>query len=806
MKRCTPRENAGAGPGALHTRPPARSGASKGTMRLGSLLLVLPLTLVPAAAQKPAQKPAAEAPPLAPGTAPVAILAPLQAVAKDLGKGGREREMKDLLFALDKLGLPKADHEKLEKACKDELAKTKKVKDAFPEGAKALRAAAKQCVALLNAMPDGDDKKLFARRILYLDGECVEAHAVLDHVKVGKSWVAKEFESFRQRRGEILTKLMESKTLEVPIETGETDDEIIQRTCGTKATFARRGRIELRSNFTKEKTERILRETLRAWTLSVWLRSGKWTVWPDPQAITGRTVWVMLDSREKYLKLGNELAAAGGMEPDAKLAWERPNTFMGNFHTTNGVNVTLAQIESDVQTQLLIWTCSMREGIPTPLTAGHLNWVSLSCFGCTLPNLIFKEEKGAGFGDTHVSGEELRDREELLRMAKAGIAGSRTWMRYLAERGEDPAFARSFVEAIGAISGNDLHKCTSIVEFLQEAELLGPAYKQLSNNATGRTVELYNAALGMTIGDLEGKWKDWLLGSLPGIAERIDKENLNAWPKEALEILAYMNEIREKAFKDKIQGVWKLKFDPELSEQCALHAHYLTLHPEQKKWPDAHEEYADKEGYTTEGHWAGTHSVIVWREGGGGMTFEEGIDTWMGSFYHRLPLTDPGVMRLGWGAEGEFQVMDMQSLAAPYDKPFVVVYPYENQTGVPTAFIGNEFPDPVPSGPPGSFDEAGVFGYPVTIQTNPTDERGETVDIVMKLFEGKDGKKEVECHFSTPSKPSNPEIAPVGTWCLIPKAPFKPKTVYKVVADWTSGGKGSTTSAGKHMEWTFTTN
>jgi hypothetical protein len=178
----------------------------------------------------------------------------------------------------------------------------------------------------------------------------------------------------------------------------------------------------------------------------------------------------------------------------------------------------------------------------------------------------------------------------------------------------------------------------------------------------------------------------------------------------------------------------------------------------------------------------------------------------MGTFYHRLPLIDPGVLRLGWGSEDIWQVMDMQSLAAPYDKPFTVVYPYDGQTGVPPAFQGNEFPDPVPEGAPGSVNEGDLFGYPITIQTRPVDERGEVIDIAMKLFEGKDGKVEIECHFSSPTKPSNPEIAPSGAWCLIPKKPLKQKTDYKVIADWKSGGKTSATSTGKHLEWTFKTN
>ena len=79
------------------------------------------------------------------------------------------------------------------------------------------------------------------------------------------------------------------------------------------------------------------------------------------------------------------------------------------------------------------------------------------------------------------------------------------------------------------------------------------------------------------------------------------------------------------------------------------------------------------------------------------------------------------------------------------------------------------------------------------------------IDIDMKLFEGKDGKTEVECFYSTPSKPTNPESAPGGAWCLIPKHKLKDKMDYKVVANWNTGGRGTDTSIGKHVEWTFKT-
>jgi hypothetical protein len=586
--------------------------------------------------------------------------------------------------------------------------------------------------------------------------------------------------------------------------------------------------------------------------MGYWLRKGQLQL---PVAGGGpKPIWLMIDSLDQYKKMIADLSSANKIDDDDMKILEKPNTQLSAFGIKGGPRVELAQWETSALSGLLVYLSQVREGIFSPLYAGQMNWLTLSFFGCTLPNYAFKEELVHFRGDTKVAGQDdEREREELMRMAKSGIAGSRTWMQYLAERGEDPAWRNSFVDAIGAIQGNDLHKCTSIVEFLQEAELLDTVLKQLNKGASATPVERYNSALeqaskevaraqakaaeakaaadpdgkesggkpdskepepadgaaekepqlfATTVGELEAKWRSWLLGSREGVAERIDKENLNAWPKDALAALEYMNDIREAAFKGKVQGLWKLKFDPDLSEQCAAHAHYLTLHPEQQQWPAAHEEYADKEGYSVEGAWAGLHSVIAW---GGIADYKESIDGWMGTYYHRLPLISPGVLRLGWGNEDIYWVMDMSSLATPYDKPYVVLWPYEGQKDVPTSFNGNEYPDPVPEGEPGSVDESKIYGYPITIQTNPVTERGDVVEITMKLFEGKDGRTEVDCVFSSPSKPSNPEAPTPGAWCLLPKQPLKLKTEYKVTANWTTGGKGTETNVGKHMEWNFKT-
>jgi len=732
---------------------------------------------------------------------PVQVLAPLEGIVRQLAKGAREREMKDLLSALERLGYPKANHDKLEKSALDDFAKAKSPIDSLPSGAKQLRVTAAQLVPIMEKIEDEEAKKDFARKILLLDGECAPVHTFLGHEKVGTTWVRSEFKPLRERRGEILRKVEEAKKLEIDMDTEENvDDEHIGKACGVKATVVRRGNMELRTNFSVAKTQRIMREVQRALALSDWLRSTKGgdLKLRKSGTVVPRYVELMIDSRELYMKYASALAAEDRVDPDDKKAMEIPNTQIGSFNLKDDTQmvIRMAQWEASTTCAIFVRYSQMQDELPTPLSVGLLNWIALSCFGTTIPNYIVTEPTRRGMGDTRVAGED-REREELMRLAKSGIAGSRTWMQFLAERGEDPSFGNSLVNSFGEIQGNDLHKCTSIVEFLTESNTFGTIYKALTKKADGSPVSRYTAAMEMPFGELESKWRDWLLGVRPGVAERIDKENLAAWPKDALRVLDYMNEIRENAFKDKIKGVWKLKFDPDLSGPCDMHANYLVKHPEQKKWPDAHEEYADKEGYSVEGAWAGTHSVIAW---GGIEDYKDSIDGWMGTFYHRLPLLDPGVLRLGWGQAGEWWVMDMSSLAAPYEDPYLVLWPYDGQKDAPTAFNGNEFPDPVPEKGQ-DVNEGEIFGYPITIQTKPIDEKGELVDIAMKLFEG---DREVECHFSSPSEPSNPESAPGGAWCLIPKTFLKSKTEYRVVADWHNSNK-KTTSVAKRVEWKFKT-
>ena len=94
---------------------------------------------------------------------------------------------------------------------------------------------------------------------------------------------------------------------------------------------------------------------------------------------------------------------------------------------------------------------------------------------------------------------------------------------------------------------------------------------------------------------------------------------------------------------------------------------------------------------------------------------------------------------------------------------------------VPRTFAP-ELPHPVPG------EDQGTRGYPITLQVDY--EVDPVVTLTLRRGKGRDGR-EVPCHYSTPQAPTNPELAPKGAYCLIPKAHLEPNTDYTVVAECT---------------------
>jgi len=118
-----------------------------------------------------------------------------------------------------------------------------------------------------------------------------------------------------------------------------------------------------------------------------------------------------------------------------------------------------------------------------------------------------------------------------------------------------------------------------------------------------------------------------------------------------------------------------------------------------------HSEFPDKPGFSAAGAWAGAHSLVGDVKLGTRATLEQ----WMATFYHRVPLLDPGLLRVGYGANKDFLVFDVHSLRRPADASWAVVWPHEEMQKVPLV-AAEELPSPVPQAQPGT------LGYPITLQ------------------------------------------------------------------------------------------
>jgi hypothetical protein len=386
----------------------------------------------------------------------------------------------------------------------------------------------------------------------------------------------------------------------------------------------------------------------------------------------------------------------------------------------------------------------------------------------------------------------------VLRLAEAGIAGSRSWLTYLATGGEDPKLANAVLDQEGKITGNDRLKCTFVVEFLNEhAELLS-----LGEKTRAGTREAFEQAWGAPFAAFEERWKRWLLGPPPSILERLEPAKPRPVAPDEATLLRKLNEVRRRCFEGSVCGDAQpgrdgpgpaellafdegVEIDAALSEGAAKHARYLKQNPSQlQDWPSAHEEWPDRAEFSPEGSWAGMHSVIL----PGVSTPDAALTRWLATFYHRLPLLHPGLLRVGWASNDQVSVLDAGSLARPVLGSWHVVWPHDGMTDVPVLFEP-EFPSPVPG-------VEGPLGHPVTLQVGGQAADEAPPSIVVELREGTPAGPRVNCHVSSPSEPSNPDVAISDAWCLIPAAPLKRTTNYHVTARWSTGRK---------IAWSFKT-
>lgn len=729
---------------------------------------------------------------------PAADLQALERLAVDVRTLGRDEDAAVVKGALQGFGATAAQLVALDRR----LAAAKpQTRDAERGAAKAGDQLGKLCATMAARLPTCRDPELrarWARALLDLDDQCAAAHAALGHVLVGDRWLTAEQNGLRARESRIQEAVQQARRLPVQIEVVESAHPLLLVANGKPGRVARGHGVELHSHWPEARLRRVVAGLAQAIALSDYLINDSHITAPSA---LGLSVVHVSDS-VAYRKLLKADIKSGDTPITAKEADERNHWSRWNYWRHDSSTVIQAAFDVDLVSYMFslsrrselasepgdaprfIWVPSM-----STIAAGHGNWVLSALVGGHLPRFIID------LSSAQASTRVREDDPTLRMMMSAGLMGVRSWLRSEVSAGSDPAWSRSFKPHVFEVDGVDLLKTTFVVEYLQQKGPLGPLLTKTRVASRADQAEMtkaIEAALGESLAEFEARWRAWMRGTGGGDSLRAQLGVSARVDNGAGTLLNALTSFRRAAHTHPwLSNLPTVRVEASLVAGARAHAQYLALHPEQLvRWPDMHEQYADREGFSPEGAWAGSHSVIV-----PGVTAPvAALDQWMGTFFHRLPLLDPGLLRVGWALEQGVAVLDTGSIVRAFDTGWEVVWPPDGRKDVPRRFVP-ELPSPVPG-----LDQ-GKWGYPITLQMGPRANQSQP-EVVMTLREGAVDGREVECLFSSPQAPGNPALVPGLAWCLIPTEALQPGTTYHVQAELRSG---ELAAGGTTMQWSFRT-
>jgi hypothetical protein len=730
-------------------------------IQLTALLLLFPL--LPALLAAPGASDGAPAGPKARKA--------LHAVTSDIARLGRGDLVKELQQILHELGADEKEAEPWKKKAARFLDRAK----GEPKE-RAVQAAAKKLGRAINGIADvleadgpagGGDVERLAQLILQLDSDHEPAHRALGHEQWKGAFATPE--RIRIERGveAMEAAANEAAALEVDVSVSRpSSSELTQKLYGEDSHSVTANGITLHGGIEARRLERALRQAIRGLAFTNWVMTGEVAA---PKL--GRPYHIMFaDNEPDYERAMDEAVAASWLTEKNRDRVQSEND--ESFMLKKGGRCSRWRTEGRISS-LVHWAVH-RTVLPNSaqpaLLVGHINWVSLRFFGTGKPTVSYREAGAASMGSTAKAKART---EALWRAASSGVFGARCWIRAQLKAGKSVSFSRSILDQEGKISGEPLLIATLAAEYLQATgEFEGAARAKPGEGST--IVAAMESALDRTVPAFDGQWTTWLMGESQGqgVVQRLAGSGSRSVGTDEVssEVRAgvkYLSEMRNEAFAP--LGVFTETVEPfaELCEQNALHAAYLNLHPEQKSaWPDAHEQYPDQEGFSALGAWAGTHSVIAFSGDAA-----SAIDEWMGTFFHRLPLIDPGLCGTGLAIDEEVVVLDVASLANRYHGEALVAWPPDGMNDVPLSFVP-ELPNPVPGE-----DQSG-FGYPFTVQAYWGEELAERT-LTLSMFAGQSDDP-VECHVITPDAPLFDRLSPENAYCLIPKRPLAPGESYRV--------------------------
>lgn len=731
--------------------------------------------------------PVATAQPDAPAaTLPKPLLRDIEKLAGALARKGRAAEALETVQLLERLGYESTGLEKLGNAIRTKPG-GRRAKSTKAEARKAEAIARR--IARLVAEAGNPDRVNLARIALYFDSDIEEVHRALGHTRTDGVWRSESERKRLRRRADIQAALQRARRLPVALDVSDSTDPVF-RFFGRPAIAVRFRELTLYTDIGHGRAVSLMRAALRASALSAFIR-GKPLQLP---ACSSKQHIVLVRTRESYLELIEELVKRGQIAGDKRAQLEKqayfyldkpfePGFVISDVREYEAFSLSFSFLTLDLSAA---WKRAEGRAVQPCLHFGHLSWVCLAYLGAEAPLLCGEEVDEKQIAARYPDAVHGPGWQRVKHLRGAGLEGTRAWLRYMAHHRADPAWSHSMVSKAVKLSAVDVLKSTYVVEYLQEegrfVELLAKSAIEHGSSAMRAKME---AALGETLGAFDERWRKWLIGRSAGLKQRLAPTDARSVAPQAAKALSYLQRIRSAAFAPRLTTTTTLEIEPTLSSGTLAHARYLAKNRAQlAKWPDAHEQYPDREGFSPAGSWAGQHSVIA----PGVRKPEEAIDGWIGTFYHRLPLLDPCLLRIGWGMHDGIAVLDASSVSNPSLVRGWVAWPPPRMRSVPTAFQP-ELPNPVPG-----VDQSGM-GYPITLQYfGWSTEASATMTL---HHGGSPSAPQVECWVITPAAPINRELVPPGAYCLIPKTPLKRSSRYTVVAD--------LSGSDEPWVWTFST-
>ena len=685
-------------------------------------------------------------------------------LAVDAAKLGLDEVASDCLGLLEELEASERDRLRCSKSVEKALSKKPRPfkRRTLERLAKQTSAAAEYAAKAAGEAEPERSAELYTLAVR-LDASSEAGHLGLGHVRSPDgSWTTDASAQLSKRRSAIAEALQKARRLEPELEIVEPVESLLGACWDGKISAVRHAGLTIESYWPQEQLNSAFRDLLRVLAFSNWLSNG--TLEPNHQE--GKVLHVPTGKFQEFNRRMSELGRVEGLFNSATFCYVELPDGRGEVYTRYAVAmvgnrsqlVSVLPVLYDASLDGWGWDTYYDTDPPVPfwLVIGHLNFASQALVGVESANF-------AEHSDSQQTAAARVQREWTL--ADSGIIGCRSWLRHLVREGRAPSLARCMPDQVGKVVGEIKWKVTATVDFLHDLGTFKTFKERYAQHARAEargieqartTVERAEAALGHSIPIHEEAWRGWLFGEDQAYSVRDRILDAATEDDPAAAVLSSLNELREAA------GLEPVELNDELSRGAAQHAAYLERHPSQKTmWPDAHEEYLEREGFSAEGAWAGGHSVIAF-DG-----HETCMQQWYGTFYHRVPLTHPGLKQVGIGVANGTTVLDCTSICDTRSG-YEAHTPFDGQRDVPRAFQP-ELPNPVTER-----SDQTTLGYPITYQLgNGRDD----LEVTMHLYLG---DEEVPCYRSTPSRPINPELAPRGCYCLIPRSPLEAGAMYTV--------------------------